>query len=50
MKKELMIRSLFDLTHTAAAPLLEKYTYPWEALPEIGSFITRLGASLPENE
>ncbi len=50
MNTSLMIRNLFDLSHTAAAPLLEKYTYPWEALPEIGSFITRLGASLPENE
>ena len=50
MNNSLMIRNLFDLNHTAAAPLLEKYTYPWEALPEIGSFITRLGPTLPENE
>ena len=50
MNNSLMIRNLFDLNHTAAAPLLEKYTWPWEALPEIGSFITRLGPTLPENE
>ena len=50
MNNSLLIHNLFDLRHTAAAPLLEKYTYPWEALPEIGSFITRLGMTLPENE
>ena len=50
MNNSLLIHNLFDLRHTAAAPLLEKYTYPWEALPEIGSFITRLGTTLPENE
>ena len=44
------IDSLFDLTHTAAAPLLEPLCYPWEALPKIGEFILRLGASLPEEE
>ena len=30
------IGSLFDLSHTAAAPLLRTLDYPWEALPEIG--------------
>lgn len=44
------IGNLFDLTHTAAAPLLEPLCYPWEALPKIGEFILRLGASLPEEE
>ena len=44
------IDSLFDLTHTAAAPLLEPLCYPWEALPKIGEFLLRLGASLPEEE
>lgn len=44
------IGNLFDLTHTAAAPLLEPLCYPWEALPNIGEFILRLGASLPEEE
>lgn len=41
------IRNLFDLTHTAAAPLLGGLAYPWEALPRIGEFILRLGAALP---
>ena len=44
------IGNLFDLTHTAAAPLLEPLCYPWEALPKIGEFILRLGAFLPEEE
>lgn len=44
------IRNLFDLSHTAAAPLLETLCYPWEALPKIGEFILRLGASLSPAE
>lgn len=43
---QLKIKNLYDLAHTAAKPLLEKYTFPWEALPEIGSFIKKLGESL----
>ena len=50
MNQSLFIRNLFDLNHTAAASLLEKYTYPWEALPEIGEFIRQIGPALPENE
>ncbi len=44
------IRNLYDLSHTLAAPLLEKLVYPWEALPKIGTFILTLGASLPAEE
>ena len=44
------ISDLFDLTHTMAAPLLERFTYPWEALGEIGETIKQLGAALPEAE
>ena len=43
-------RDLYDLSHTAAAPLLEKCEYPWEALAEIGAFILALGPTLPEAE
>lgn len=50
MKEELLIRSLYDLTHTAAAPLLEKLEYPWEALALIKEFIIKLGESLPPEE
>lgn len=42
--------ALFDLSHTAARPLLEGTEYPWQALSGIGSFIKELGASLPAGE
>ncbi|HCB90477.1 MAG TPA: UDP-N-acetylglucosamine pyrophosphorylase [Ruminococcaceae bacterium] len=45
-----LICSLYDLSHTAAAPLLAGLQYPWEALPKIGEFILRLGASLSPGE
>ena len=50
MNEKLMTKNLFDLSHTAAAPLLESTVYPWEALPKIKDFILALGASLPEEE
>lgn len=37
---------LYDLSHTLARPLLEKYEYPWEALGEIKNFIIELGKTL----
>lgn len=50
MNSALTTANLFDLSHTLAAPLLEKTTYPWEALAEIGGFIRALGAELPAEE
>lgn len=44
------IKDLYDLNETLAAPLLEKFTYPWEALPEIGGYIQKLGATLSMEE
>ena len=41
---------LFDLSHTLAAPLLEKTEYPWEALDGIKDFILALGPTLPKEE
>ena len=41
---------LYDLSHTAAAPLLEKTEYPWEALAGIGDFILALGPTLPADQ
>ena len=41
---------LYDLSHTAAKPLLERTRYPWEALPKIGDFILELAAALPKDE
>jgi len=43
------IRNMYDLTHTIAAPLLEKYEYPWEVLPHIGDFIRETGPSLDKD-
>lgn len=45
-----LIKNLYDLTHTAARPLLESVNYPWEALPKIGEFILKLGATLSPDE
>ena len=42
------ISDLYDLSHTLAAPLLKRFRYPWEALPEIGGFLRALGPTLPE--
>lgn len=50
MTDKISIRCLYDLTHTAAAPLLDKLTYPWEALPKIGDFILKLGPTLSPEE
>lgn len=47
---EYSVSSLFDLSHTMAAPLLEGLTYPWEALPKIGQFIVSLGKTLSLEE
>jgi N-acetylglucosamine-1-phosphate uridyltransferase (contains nucleotidyltransferase and I-patch acetyltransferase domains) len=47
---EMKIMELYSLEHTGAAPLLKKYTYPWECLPEIGEFIKELGKTLSLEE
>ena len=41
------IINLYDLNETIAAPVFEGFTYPWEVLPEIKSFIPELGKTLP---
>ncbi len=46
----LTVSALFDLSHSMAKPLLEKITYPWDALPLIGDFISKLGATLSPEE
>ena len=40
------ISDLYDLSHTAAADYLAKYTYPWEALAGIGELIVEIGNTL----
>ena len=44
------IAELFDLTKTIASGLFEGKTYPWEVLPEIKSYILKLGETLPTDE
>lgn len=44
------ITDLYDLNETIAAELFEGLVYPWEALPKIGDFIRKLGATLSEEE
>ena len=50
MNTAMTTKALFDLSHTQAAPLLEKHIYPWEALSEIGAFILTLGKTLSPDE
>lgn len=47
---EITIASLYTLEETAARPLLEKLTYPWEALPLIKDFIMELIDGLDKAE
>lgn len=42
------IETLFDLTHTMAAPLFRGVDAPWKILPKIKEFILTLGANLPQ--
>ena len=44
------IKELYTLEQTMAKPLLEKLTYPWEALPLIKDFVLELGRSLDKDE
>ena len=44
------ISDLYDLSHTIAAPLLERFEYPWEALAHIKEFVLELGPTLPQDE
>ncbi|MBQ8550729.1 MAG: UDP-N-acetylglucosamine pyrophosphorylase [Clostridia bacterium] len=48
--KNLKTTSLYDLSHTMAAPLLAGTEYPWEALSGIKDFIVALIATLDRNE
>ncbi len=50
MFEGLTVTALYDLTHTAAAPLLAGVTYPYEALAGLRDFIRELGATLSAEE
>ena len=47
---ELHTSALFDLSHTLARKLLEKYEYPWQALSEIKEYIIALGNTLSKED
>ena len=44
------IREMYDLEHTLAKEYLAQFTYPWEALSGLKSFIIGLGKSLDKEE
>ncbi len=48
--EKLKSKYLYDFSHTVAAPLFERFSYPWEVLPEIKGFILALIKSLPRDE
>ncbi len=50
MIKEMQTANIYSLDKTMAKPLLEKFTYPWEALSHIKDFIQELGATLDKNQ
>lgn len=41
---------LYDLSHTIAKDLLEQFTFPWEVLPHIESYILKIGETLSPEE
>ena len=47
--EECKIEKLYNLKETIAKTLLEKYEYPWEALPQISEFIIEIGKTLDKN-
>ena len=40
----LTVKELYTLEETIAKDLFDKVTYPWEVLPNIGSFIKELNS------
>ena len=46
---DLTIFALLDLNHTLAARYLERFSYPWEALPGLKDFILSLGPTLGDD-
>lgn len=47
--KNCKIKNLYNLEETIAKYLLEKFEYPWEALPEISKFILEIGPMLDKD-
>lgn len=47
--KNCKIKNLYNLEETIAKDLLEKFEYPWKALPEISKFILEIGPMLDKD-
>ena len=47
---DIKIKDLYTLDETIAKVFLEKYEYPWEALPHIKEYIVELGNTLSPDE
>lgn len=49
--EKMRIDALWSLPYaTVAAPLLSRFVYPWEVVPEISAFILDFGETLPDEE
>lgn len=48
MKQTIQTKHLLNLNETCAAPLLEQFEYPWQALPHISDFIISLETLSPD--
>ena len=48
--EDIRSRNLLDLSKTIAAPLFERFAYPWEILPELREFILTIGPELSDAE
>lgn len=44
------VNELYDLSHTAASPLLSRVQYAWEALPMLSDFLTEYMKTLSPDE
>lgn len=50
MHNQFTITELLDIKETIAAEVFERYTYPWEVLPQISNEILRIGPTLSEED
>ena len=48
--ENITVKEMYTLEESIAGSFLSQFTYPWEALPEIGGFIKVLGNSLSKDE
>jgi len=49
MLEALKITNLYDIEKTIAKEIFCGHLYPWEILPDIKSFVIKLGSTLPED-